>query len=608
MTCRLLLITLDCENVQHKMGAVCKRFSHIVRDDSVWKDAFVNKFHLNGTQYVNRIKHSSWKKEYLARIRLLRVWERHLGYSKRMEHGFESVDQIFIDRVFPSSVGMGNNTGEFLLASTDTGELRRGTNKGRLCKGRIDIAPNHAVTCVYIQDPNTIIYGTAEGTVAMVNLVHGDRRYFQPHHLTRISHLNAVEDNLMSCSIDGVIKLWACKSRELRHILNCDSTVTACALGSDHFVAVGCTDGRVRVWSFALGEQNHQEQNPASITNTTEHARVLDLVPNDEDLTCRYSQTRGLNVNVAESLYRHAHSRSRGGHRDTANTKVRGVVSVLADRNTGRLLAGDSHGRVCAYNIESERISHIHQHQGSVTAMTCDWKVNVVLSGSTLGTIMLSALPDMEPGMTVERSRGIPLTVIYAHRDPITHVSMDRLKIVSCSNSESVKVWNRLTGEKIRDLGMGRAKGRRRAIVDAMAVGQSQILLTYGNTLRMLLLDKNSLDIARHKSRSFANSQQLNGRVMERKQSTRQKRERELWMEEGAAVVKGEVVEKKQWEKRADQMNANPDLDEDEIVTMALAMSLSQVSESNFSNIDGRDYAHNDEELEYILQYSQIEK
>ncbi|KNC80418.1 hypothetical protein SARC_07225 [Sphaeroforma arctica JP610] len=459
----VVLVMSHCEyDDLDKLGFVCQRFNFIIQDDNVWRDAFMTKFWLRDTQFVSRIKNISWKREYLARVRLLRVWERHRGFSKEMDHGLISINQLYIDGMGQreiragNAVGIGNGVGDFVLTSVEGGELRRGTNKGRLYKGRTPMAPNHVVTASCVADARTLVYGTSTGALAKMNLLHEDRQYFEPRHGSRVTHIATDKDNVMSCSAENIIKVWALETRQLLHTLYCKSRATCIALGQRQYAVAGCADGMLRMWSLA-----------------------------------------------------------------STSTPATTIIQPLE------------------YKLQPEEQSH------------------------------------ERPGR--ELSAG------------------------------TLQVWSRLTGDKLRDVGVGRIRGRRNVPVSALAIGQSQVAITYGSTLRVLLLDQKSMDIARLKRRLVNQGVQLNKDIAERKSNNRTKRDYQLNMDEGMAEIESQVYSRNEWEKRAGQMNANGDLNEDEMLSVALAISLSHSTGSVNGRAAAGDFLDSGDELDYVLQYSQVE-
>eukprot|EP00124_Ichthyophonus_hoferi_P004991 Ihof_evm5s632 gene=Ihof_evmTU5s632 len=105
----IVLIVSFCQpNDLNRLSHVCRQFSVLIENDMVWRKAFMMRFNTKAS-LVRRLKSSTWKKEYLARMALYREWTRNKGQQMQLDLGIGPVDQIY------SEEGK-----EIILASRDT--------------------------------------------------------------------------------------------------------------------------------------------------------------------------------------------------------------------------------------------------------------------------------------------------------------------------------------------------------------------------------------------------------------------------------------------------------------------------------------------------------
>ncbi|RKP08995.1 WD40-repeat-containing domain protein [Thamnocephalis sphaerospora] len=387
-----IFVLLDPQALE-KTQCVCKRWHRMVADDRHWRDALVTAF---GRQPFRRLVSTSWRSEYIGRIKQIRRWSHEWAVSVEIRPRVAVVSHCYAD-LEANYMLVGNvNLGIAIQCDPTTGKVNK-----RGIQGCPEDDPTMA-RCMLFQR-GRILWGYRTGTVALTQLDRGTatRRYWMLHdsHAGAVSCLAwspAMNNMVASGGVDGTVRIWDTATRACTALLRgVQGEITLLAFDA-RSQAVACTDQNALA-GWSRKEDGGFEELPSLHLPLTAKPTALLLM----DRQCAVAV--GDRVLVV--------SLNTGTVDKSLLVPARGLVTCLKwARSSGILCCGYSVGTVAAWE-----------------------------------TAALQAEGGDPP----------PLWTVEAHEGPVTSLAIDACKVASASTDGTVTVWDVLTAVRLRTFGIG---------------------------------------------------------------------------------------------------------------------------------------------------------
>ncbi|KAI8818610.1 WD40-repeat-containing domain protein [Fimicolochytrium jonesii] len=425
-----ILANLDHNELRQTM-LVCRRWKRILSDDSCWRSAFLVTF---GGLPLRRLGESSWRKEYMKRVQLLRSFQRG-KHIVQFDPRVGTVDELFVDY----------EDGIMYCGSIETGMVAFcHPSTGRVEKGFVYCHPDRLPQRVsaLLLDRRRLAIGSLTGSVSIImdfkdRANYGVQSMPGPHTgpVTCLSWIPNVPHLFLSGSTDASVKLWDMRTMTCRYTFKGIGTsgITHIVYDKKHGVVAGNADGDVTIWAFDAQSAASPSNQADAVTFGT--ARLLP------------QKDRSVVGPVVAMLH----------------DQVESTLTVMA--STG--VVGD----ICRWDLQTGQAMDILTggHSAPITAGSFDLPGStsitsgndrvLLASGDSSGTVCIWAFPrrptwDKEGPVNVVK----PFRAINAHRSGITQVRLDPFKLVSGGADGSVKCHDLLTGQCIRTLAVRRAR------------------------------------------------------------------------------------------------------------------------------------------------------
>ncbi|KAJ3021706.1 hypothetical protein HKX48_007992 [Thoreauomyces humboldtii] len=492
-----VLGNLDYRNLQQAQ-LVCRRWYSVISDDSCWRHAFEINF---GSLPLRRLGESSWRKEYLKRVQLLRGFQsgKHIV---RFDPRIGKVDQFFLD---------------YQDGWMYCGSLERGMvafchpSTGRVEKGYVYFTDDHVpakVECMLL-DRHRIAVGSATGTVALVSDFKDRANYvitrFTGFHLGPVTCLAWIPDlpgALLTGGLDGTVKLWDVKSKVCVRTLTGPTTSPIRTIACDKRLGVlaGNDIGDVNFWAV-------------DVTNLLEESASLPSL-------------NSTSLSTTRTLSNRDPSRPGPVSAIAYDAKTASAVVAVSSDSTSNILQWDvRRGTVLTEFAggHAARISVTTWHQSSAAGKGNDDRL-LLATGDVEGSICIWDVPKaplIVPSADAKPTIVKPSRSLKAHRSPITKLLVDGFKVCSGATDGSVKLIDLLTGRCIRTLVVRRIRGGNdglgagggaggagpvsdKATVRCIWAGHYQVVVATGDTVKSWDFSGISASAGKGKSRKGA--------------------------------------------------------------------------------------------------------
>ncbi|KAJ3184292.1 hypothetical protein HDU87_005139 [Geranomyces variabilis] len=431
-----ILANLDHTELRSSM-LVCSRFHRVISDDSCWRYAFEKNF---GSLPIRRLGESSWQKEYIKRVQLLK------GF-----YGGKHIVQ-FDPRIGNIALFFVNyDDGWMYAASLEKGMVAFcHPSTGRVEKGFVYFTDDRVPQAVasILLDRQRIAVGLPTGGVALVTDFKDRSNYaihrfagFHTGAVMCLAWVPTVPHLVISGGADGLVKIWDTRTFTCVRTLTGpgDAPVTVVACDKSFGVLAGTESGDVNVWAV-------------DVVTLCEKAVSLPSL----------SSTSIATTNVLRFVER-------------ANTGPVCAIALQAERTFAVVVvASASKGSITQWDLQTARILAVCEGSHSAAISTAAWDQPIAKSaaverdrlllttGDANGVICVWDIPKplpMSDASTPAPSTLKPVRQFDAHRSSITVLRIDPFKIVSGALDGSVKVFDLLTSRPIRTLVVRRTRG-----------------------------------------------------------------------------------------------------------------------------------------------------
>ncbi|KAJ3157193.1 hypothetical protein HDU89_002605 [Geranomyces variabilis] len=432
-----ILANLDHTELRSSM-LVCSRFHKVISDDSCWRYAFEINF---GSLPIRRLGQSSWQKEYIKRVQLLKGF-RGGKHIVQFDPRIGKVALFFLNY----------DDGWMYCASLEKGMVAFcHPSTGRVEKGFVYFTDDRVPQAVasILLDRHRIAVGSTSGGVALVKDFKDRSNYstdrFAGFHIgavTCLAWVPTVPHLVISGGADGLVKVWDTRTFTCVRTLTGpgNASITGLACDKSFGVLAGTEAGDVNVWAVDVVTLCEETVSLPSLSSTskatTNVLHFIDRAHNGPVSAISLQAESASAVIVVASASKGSITQwdlrtarivtmSDGGHSAAISAAAWNqpiAKSAAVERDRLLLATGDASGVICVWDI------------GKPPAISDDFSTSAV---STLK----------------------PVRQFDAHRSAITVLQIDPFKIVSGAVDGSAKVFDLLTGRPIRTLAVRRTRG-----------------------------------------------------------------------------------------------------------------------------------------------------
>ncbi|KAJ3153670.1 hypothetical protein HDU86_005169 [Geranomyces michiganensis] len=433
-----ILANLDHTELRSSM-LVCSRFHRVISDDTCWRYAFEINF---GSLPIRRLGESSWQKEYIKRVQLLKGF-RGGKHIVQFDPRIGNIAQFFLNY----------EDGWMYCASLEKGMVAFcHPSTGRVEKGFVYFTEDRVPQAVasILLDRRRIAVGSLTGGLALVTDFKDRSNYtihrfagFHTDTVTCLSWVSNIPHVVISGSVDGLVKVWDTRSLTCVRTLTGPSSapITVLACDKKFGVLAGTQRGDVNVWALDVETLLDESAALPSLNSTSiAPTRVLAFAGDDRgpvSAICFQLETASVLVAVSAPRFALTQWNARSGC----------ITAVLEGGHSAAI-------SVAAWDQPVSKSSSVERDRlllvtGDVDGKICVWDI------PKSSSITDSALTSAEVGTAALK----PVRQIDAHRSAITVLRIDPFKIVSGAVDGSAKVFDLLTSRPLRTLAVRRTRG-----------------------------------------------------------------------------------------------------------------------------------------------------
>ena len=455
-------------------SATCRRWRAVISDEQCWRSAFSNYFK---ALPLKRISPTSWRNEYLTRVRLAKDWNRG-RYAVQFDPRVGSIDEMYIDelegRMYVGSLEKGAVT----ICHPATGKIERDSIHFSDDNEPLEIG------AVKI-DKYRIAVGYMTGNVSLITNFREkssfSTRRLRGAHDGAVTCINWLAGNvgiLATGGFDGDVRVWDVSAALCIRILGGDgSPITHLGLDEHKFVVGSTRSGECLVWEADLKSlipkaihSMHKRQAASAVSTYEEPQRLL-----------FQSSLRVANDMLFGFVY---------------EGESRHLATGVSDFETT--------SSIMLWNIDS--CSQRFKLVGHEVATVLKWDLpeagsggkaaSLLIAGDLTGSLFIWSIPDLSQKHDAVIALSPIRTFFKPHEAPISSLIFDAHKIISASRDGKIQVMDSMSGKVIRYLAFKqtrspwhRVEGEERVAVRHIWSSATSVVTCMGNSIKYWSFD-----------------------------------------------------------------------------------------------------------------------